>query len=100
MKLSEALDGVELEIIGRRAVSVEPLEPEVAEVIAEWSVVLADWWAMSPMSIRECEACAEISIAGTGTKRKCWKCHEGQMVPLKPTFTKRRPRGRKVPLAE
>ena len=96
MKLSEALDGVELEIVNGRAVPVDECDPKAEVEIAYWSVVLADWWAMSPMSVRECESCAEISIAGTGTKRKCWKCHEGQMVPLKPEFRKKRPRGRKV----
>ena len=98
MKLSEALDGVELEIVNGRAVPAGKCDPKAEVEIAYWSKVLALWWTRSPMSVRECESCAEISIAGTGKKRKCWKCGEGQMVPLKPEFVKKRPRGRKVKL--
>ena len=99
MKLSEALEGVTLEIVGPRAYPTHVLaDEEAAMMLAEWSVMLCLWWQRSPMSIRECDHCGENSVAGTGTKRKCWMCGEGQMIPLKPVFTKKRPRGKKVDL--
>ena len=102
MKLSEALEQCELELYldGRvwRARPVGDVEPVVGDVIELWSQALAAWWRQSPTAIRECDVCAEVSLVGTGTKRKCWRCQEGTMAPLKPKFTRLRPRRRKIKL--
>jgi len=96
MRLSAALEQCQLVIVHHHAVPVGDVDPEVAEVIHTWSRFLAIWWEQSPSSIRECTECGEISFAGKGSKRKCWRCQKGQMVPIAPSFTKPRPRGRKA----
>ena len=102
MRLSEALEQCELELYldGRvwRARPVGEVPFDVRSRVALWSQALAVWWRQSPTAIRECDVCAEVSLVGTGAKRKCWRCQEGTMTPLKPKFTKPRPRGKKKKL--
>ena len=105
MRLSEALDGVVLELYRCesdvwRARPSEPTDPAKAREIASWGLLLAVWWRQSPTSIRECGTCGEVSLAGKGAKRKCWHCREGEMAPLTPQFTKKRPRRRKVQISD
>lgn len=101
MRLSEALEQVELKLVWREdgrwhAVSSGPYADAIAEVIEPWSHELARWWATSPTAIRECDVCGEVSLSGSASKKKCYRTCDGTMVPLKPTFTKKRPRGKKI----
>lgn len=96
MRLSEALELHELELFltpANRWLARSVDGP--CEVVDEWASQLADWWRKSPTSIRECDACGEVSLTGASKKRKCHRgiCG-GTMVPLAPRFTKPRPKGR------
>jgi hypothetical protein len=105
VKLSDALEGIELELrrddagawrawpVGR------PASAEAAAVIERWSYWLAVWWRQSPTSISECNVCGEIKVQGAKDLKRCVRglC-SGQMEVVTPTFTKKRPRGKKVKL--
>lgn len=109
MRLSEALDeaaaggglgmGWSLEE-GHYATAPSGCSPEAAEDVDKWATILAAWWRTSPSAILECPTCGEIAFVGSKKTRKCWRKCETKMSAIEPTFTKKRPRRKKIKLED